>query len=144
MTCASPLPRSPSVVGHDVLTLDMGRLCSAPLFPRSNTSNQVKVAVGVRPRDSLKGGDQFGITVTVLMDGAEMAPGMLAGGPQSNDAQTDGPTEPPMDESSAAPMDEPTEASTAEPSEASMDGPSEASTDESTDTPNGEFMHAGS
>ena len=122
----------------------MGRLCSAPLFPRSNTSNQVKVTIGVRPRDSLKGGDQFSITVTVLMDGAEMASGMLGGGPQSNDAPTDEPTEAPMDESSAAPSNEPTEASTDEPSEASTAEHNDVQTDESTDTPMGEFLHAGS
>ena len=77
---------SPSVLGRDVLTFDMGRLCSVPLVPRHNTSNQVKVTVGVRPRDSLSAGDQFGVTVTVLMDGSDMALGWLAGAaPQPGD-----------------------------------------------------------
>ena len=78
---------SPSVLGRDVLTFDMGRLCSVPLVPRHNTSNQVKVTVGVRPRDSLSAGEQFGVTVTVLMDGTDMALGWMAGAaPQPGDA----------------------------------------------------------
>ena len=121
----------------------MGRLCSAPLFPRSNTSNQVKVTVGVRPRDSLKGGEQFGVTVKVLMDGAEMASGMLAGGQLTTDAPQNGPTDAPKDETSEAPMEGSSKAPMDVTSEAPMDGSSQAPMNGSSEAPMGEFLHAG-
>ncbi|XP_043231648.1 uncharacterized protein LOC122386480 [Amphibalanus amphitrite] len=70
---------SPSVAGHDVLTFDMGRLCSVPIAPRNTTTHQLRVTLGVRPHSALTAGDQLGVTVTVLLDGTVMAAGAVFG-----------------------------------------------------------------
>ncbi|XP_037091569.1 uncharacterized protein LOC119111847 [Pollicipes pollicipes] len=70
---------SPSLLGPDVLTFDMGRLCSVPLIPRHNTSNLVNITVGLRPRNQLAAGETFSVGVSVVMDDTVGAFGRLAG-----------------------------------------------------------------
>ncbi|KAF0307436.1 Contactin-associated protein like 5-4 [Amphibalanus amphitrite] len=74
-----PVHQLPSVAGHDVLTFDMGRLCSVPIAPRNTTTHQLRVTLGVRPHSALTAGDQLGVTVTVLLDGTVMAAGAVFG-----------------------------------------------------------------